>query len=289
MSKKDEKGLIDQIREINEKERVAEHEAERKAFEKRREAEHIQQEQYSKRLQQEKIELMRLKQGVIEQPELVMKEEKVKKVYTPKEKISNFFYHNKMWVIICTCVVVVSGFLLYDYLTTVRPDSTVLILANNYNLSLHTTEMEDLLEKYSSDLNGDGKVSVSVVYSPVSSTEKMKIDNQTYTANMTRLMSELQSGECMLIIADNKTTEQVGLGDVLEDLTSRYSGKKNVNKSGILLNQTKLGEKINCNDIPDDLFIGVRQVTSGTLYEKEMQKNYDEAISELDKFMKELG
>ena len=194
-----------------------------------------------------------------------------------------------MWVIICTCVVVVSGFLLYDYLTTVRPDSTVLILANNYNLSLHTTEMEDLLEKYSSDLNGDGKVSVSVVYSPVSSTEKMKIDNQTYTANMTRLMSELQSGECMLIIADNKTTEQVGLGDVLEDLTSRYSGKENVNKSGILLNQTKLGEKINCNDIPDDLFIGVRQVTSGTLYEKEMQKNYDEAISELDKFMKELG
>ena len=289
MSKKNEKNFIDQMREADEKERASQDESERIASRKREETKHKQQEEYNKRLQQEKIELIRLKQGVIEQSELVVKEEQIKKVYTTKEKISNFFYHNKMWVIICSCVAVVFGFLAHDYLTTVQPDVTVLIVAKDYNLSLYTDEIENVLQKYATDVNGDGKVSVSVEYSPVTKDNKSGVDAQTYQANMTRLIGELQAGQSMLIISDNKTAQQIGLGEELENLTDRYTNKDNVNESGILLTETKLCEKIGDTNLPKDFFIGIRTVAKGTSYEKEMQKNYDESITLLDKFMKELG
>ena len=90
-------------REEEEKERKRQAAAEEAAYHSR--------EEYAKELTEEKIDLIRLKQGVITESDKVFRAEEPQKQYTLWQKIGNWFYHSKWWLGIAVFVVLVAAFL----------------------------------------------------------------------------------------------------------------------------------------------------------------------------------
>ncbi len=281
-----EKSFIEKIKEIDEKERAQEEEAERLRQEKLREQERIEREEYEKRLRQERIELMKLKSGVISEPELVAPEKKEEKVYTFSEKVSNFFYHNKLYIIITTIVVALAAFFIYDIATAENPDANVLIIYSDDQLALKTSELQGIFEKYAEDRNGDGKVLVSVQYTPID--DSASSDPQTYQANTTKLIGEIQANDSLIVIGNTSTLEKIGLKEYCVDFSAIYPNNPAAQKIGIELSKTKLGEKLGLSSpLSDDAYLCVQQIDENA--KEKIKANHEHALSIAGKFLKELS
>ena len=88
--KKKGKSFLQTYREVNEKARAEELKRESEAEAARAERERQARAAYNEKLRQERLELMKLKQGIISEAD-IPKEEVVQKEYSIWEKISNFF------------------------------------------------------------------------------------------------------------------------------------------------------------------------------------------------------
>ncbi len=200
MSKKDKRGrqpgLLDAARALEEQR--AQEAAQAKELARR--AEEEKQKAYEEQLRQERLELLRLKQGVIDESETIHEEKEAPKKYTIWQKISNFFYHNKWWMGMAAFFVFVGGYLTYQTLTTVHPDMIVLLLVHDdYFNAACSDNICALFEQYIGDENGDGRVDVDVYYIPAS---EATAERSGYTGDSTKLFAEFQTGEAVLVISD---------------------------------------------------------------------------------------
>ena len=272
--KEKKRSFMDVYREVNEKERAEELKRESElaaaAAEKERQARAA----YAEKLRQDRLELLKLKQGVISEEDLP-KEEKVEKHYTIWEKIGNFFYHNKVMIILGTMFAALAIFLVYDLVTTVRPDVAVMVLAEDYWFDYIMTDMEQVLERYCEDYNGDGKVFVRVTYLPV------KVSNNVlHESDRVKLMGEFQGEDSIVVIADKESCELFGIEEgVLADLSEIYPGDENVDALGYMLSGTDFAKDIGYEDLADNLFIGFRKPQSGIgLNEERFNTNFNNAV-----------
>ncbi|MCH5348132.1 MAG: hypothetical protein J1E40_02310 [Oscillospiraceae bacterium] len=272
--KKKVKSFMDVYREVNEKERAEELKRESELAAAAAERERKARNEYAEKLRQDRLELLKLKQGVISEEDLP-KEEKVEKHYTVWEKIGNFFYHNKIAVILGTMFAALAIFLIYDLVTTVRPDVAVMVIAEDPNFDFIVGDMQQVLERYCGDFNGDGKVLVRVTYMPVKYTGDMYHEN-----DMVKLMGEFQGEDSIVVIADRDSCETFGINEnVLADLSGEFPDDENVNPLGYMLSGTSFKEDIGYDDLSDDLFIGFRMPQSGIgLNEEKFQNNFESAI-----------
>ena len=273
--KKKGKSFMQVYREVNEKEQAEKLRQESELEAKRAERERRERENYAEKLRQERLELLKLKQGVISEEDLP-KEEKVEKHYTIAEKIGNFFYHNKIYIIIGTLFAALAIFLIYDLLSTVRPDVAVMIIAVDDEFQYITSDMEKVFERYCRDYNGDGKIYVRVSYLPANDGEVSYFQQ----ANSTKLMAEFQAEDSIVVIADRETCEDMGITEgVLADLRDIYPGDESASELGYMLNGTSFAEDIGYDGLSDDLFIAFRLPRSGFgASENSFQQNYDNAI-----------
>lgn len=280
-----EKSFMDQIRAVDEKERLAEEEKQRAQQEERARIEKIEQEKYNKKLQLERIELMRLRQGVLAEPELVKAEEKIQKIYTPKEKIANFFYHNKIYIILVSFFAILAGIFVYDLVTAVHPDANVLVVSTSNALYLKIEEMEKLFEEYAPDFDGDDKVYVPVSYIPTD--DAASDDPMTYQANVTKAIGEIQSNDSVLLIASEATIQHMELGEFLVDLKARYPEKDFINEYGIVLKDTKLKEKLGLEEIDGDVMLCVQKISEKA--NDEVKLKHENSLAIVDAFMQDVG
>ena len=86
-------------------------------------------EEYAKELAEEKVDLIRLKQGVITDSDKVFRSDDAPKEYTLWQRIGNWFYHAKWWLGIAVFFVLLGAFLIYDYVTRENPDFRILVLS----------------------------------------------------------------------------------------------------------------------------------------------------------------
>ncbi|MBE6862832.1 MAG: hypothetical protein E7497_08090, partial [Ruminococcus sp.] len=86
----------------------------------------MQEEAREKRLLEEKKELIRLKQGQIEESEIIHEEASEAVKLTVWQSFKNFIYHNKWWLGIGLFFAFVAVFLIYDLATKERPDMIIL-------------------------------------------------------------------------------------------------------------------------------------------------------------------
>lgn len=123
--------------------------------------------------------------------------EKHPKLYKAYKWAENQWYHNKP-AILCTAFfafVIIFG--LAQCLSKIQPDYKILLCTDQYLSSDVRSAMEVYFEQFAEDLNGDGEKVVHIMNCTSGA------DNDEYTANMTTLLSELQMGEAVLIIADD--------------------------------------------------------------------------------------
>lgn len=276
--KEKKKSFMDVYREVNAKERADELKREAELEAQKAERERRSRESYEAKLRQERLELLKLKQGVISEEDMP-REVVVEKHYTIWQRIGNFFYHNKLYIIFGTFIAALAAFLIYDIVTTVRPDAVVMIVANDDRFDFAAETASNLLEQYCRDYNGDGKISVRVSYLPVN----REGDSTMYyrQADSTKLMAEFQGTEAIMVLGDRETCEQLGIENgVLADLSEYFPGDENVSELGYMLSGTSFAADIGCEGLADNLFMGFRQPKKGGLgtSEEDFQKNFNNAI-----------
>ena len=246
-------------------------------------------EEYERKLLEEKKELMRLKQGLINEEESTVHEEKEEEIkLTFGNKISNFFYHNKWWLGIAAFFTLLGVYLIYDLITTPRPDVEILMLCDNNDVGTSVC-IEDYFTDFAEDFNGNGKVLASVNYIPYSDDEY-----SNYTNGVTgKLSAFLSSAEAIIIIGNQKTAEEVLVPeDTLADLSSLYPDDPHVKDWFYYLKDTKFAEKIGVpeSSITDDMFLAIRKpIALANDSKEEMQKTYDKDFPVFDRIIKSLS
>ncbi len=286
--------VLENMRRINEKQHREELEAEAEREKERAEKERLERERYEKKLERDRIELMKLKQGIISDEDIPHEAEPVKE-YTAWEKIGNFFYHNKMPLIVGAVIVLLAVFLIRDVVTNKKPDVAIMIMASDSELDFRTGDIEKLLEPYCEDFNGDGEVYVRVSYLPAVYSDD-NLDAYFNQSAQTKLMAEFQSGDSIIVIADADTCHTVGIDTVSEngnpvdpilvDMRTIYPDDENCIELGYMLSGTSFAEDIKYTAMSDSLFIGFRlpREALGVNMEK-FTANYNNALKLWDNYL----
>ncbi|MGN0554105.1 MAG: hypothetical protein ACI4I1_12035, partial [Oscillospiraceae bacterium] len=258
--------VLKNMRRLNEKQKREELEAEAEKEREIAERQRLERERYEKKLEHDRIELMKLKQGVISEED-IPREEEVVKEYTVREKIGNFFYHYKITVLVVVLVAALFVFLIGDIITNKSPDVSVMILATDSEFQFRTNDIETMLEAYCEDFNNDGEVYVRVSYLPAIYNEN-DVDTYFNQSYQTKLMAEFQGGDSIIVIADSETCQAVGIDSVSEngnpvdrilvDMRTVYPEDENSMELGYMLSGTSFAEDIKYTAMSDSLFIGFR-------------------------------
>lgn len=227
--------------------------------------------QRDKRIQAEKIELIKLKSGVIEQSESIKEEHDQIRELHGFEKISNFWFHHKIMILFTAFLVLVCAFIFYNTLSKDQPDLTVMMIANN-GLAYRQEELEDFFEKYTEDLNGDGKVYVSVLIAPLDN----KSHDELMMSNQSKFFANLQTADCMLFITDSNTDDDIK-NLMKSDLNKDFIDNDYITTQGLSLNMKLFAQQIKFENMPNDVILSIRQpVKTINSSLEEMEESYAE-------------
>ena len=149
--------------------------------------------------QKDLLELKKMQQGLIYSP----KEEKdVKTPQTFKEKKENFFYHYKAVFIGVIAIVVIITFAVFDMVTKTKYDNTPVLFTYEYYSSPYVKEIEETLEIYCEDIDGNGEISVSVL----DCSFNLASTGYEYQKNQrSKLQARIASGQTMLFLLDESS------------------------------------------------------------------------------------
>lgn len=266
-----------------EEERARQEELRRKLEERRKKAA----EARDKRLEEERLELLRLKTGVIEESEIIHEEEPEEIHQTFGQKIGSFFYLNKWWLGICTMIALIAVFLTVNLLSKPRPDMIVLLIGDNYVLG-EESQLQSYIESFTPDNNNNGKILASVYYIPYTDNERDNYVNSVPS----KLTAELQSADSVIIIGNKLITDVITPENVLTDLSELYPDNEHVDKYKFMLSDTDFAEKVGvpADIITDDWFIAIRKPQE-LLYSKKknMEKTYDKDFPTFDAIIRDLS
>lgn len=280
------KSLMETMREIDAKEAQREAEAEERRQALLAEREKKEKEAYAKKIQQERIELMRLKQGIITESDTIREEPKQTEKLSFWKKIGNFFYHSKWWLGVTVIIGGIFVFLFVDYVTRVRPDMIVMLLTDDTEMQNHSQQLEEYLEQFTEDVNGDGKVQVDIYAIPIG--DRIN-ETDFYNGNATKLSAEFQMGESVMVITDAKANEFIMADETLMDLSETYPGHENIRGNGYYLRHTDFATKIDYpGNVDRDLSIGLRKPIKTSDSKEKMQETYDVAEQVFLRIMEDL-
>lgn len=280
--KKNGKSFLQTYHEVNEKARAEELKREREAEAERAERERQARAAYAEKLRQEKLELLKLKQGIISEEE-IPKEEVVQKEYSIWEKISNFFYHNKLYIIAAAVITLIAVFLIYDLVTTVKPDVSVMFIAYDDQVQFITEDMEDVLAKYAQDYNGDGKIKIRVSYTPAVLPDSDEASYLYYNnSDQVKITAEFIGSDTIIVIGDKNSFSTIGINPndgSFADLNEYFPDDENVTEVGYWLHGTSFNEDIGYEDLSDELYVAFRHPQNTVVVKgSELEKNFGNAI-----------
>ena len=246
-------------------------------------------EAYDKRIIEEKKELMRLKQGVIEESSLIPENEDETEIRLSLwGKIKNFLQHNKWWLGLACFAVLLGGYLVHDILTKPRPDMIVLLIGK-YPSIAEAEYLSDYVESFADDFNGNGKTEAEVYYIDYNSEN----DYANYVnGSDTKLTTEMQIADAVMVIADKNFTDMIEAENVFVDLSELFPDNEHIDKQFFYLKDTDFAKHVCAakSDIHDDTYIAVR-APKRLLYADadDMQKTYDKDMPVIRKIIEDLS
>lgn len=239
-------------------------------------------EEYAKELAEEKVDLIRLKQGVIDQSDKITGTAEPEKKYTLWQKIGNWFYHSKWWLGIASFCVIVAAFLVYDYVTREDPDLRMMLLTDHADLFAETDKLEAWLQTMCDDYTEDGEVLVRTIYIPVSK-QSMEMSGNYSTAYNSQLLVQFQSCTCMLVLVDPEAETYLAPDDMFVKLDELYPDHSNISGRKFLLDHTDFAEQAGLSvELHPGSYLALRIPAENMNSQEETQKAYDEAKLLLD-------
>ncbi len=266
-----EKRLADEERRKREETEEQQRQREEEAIRRARDAEKARE----RRIAQERLELIKMKQGIADEEETIKEEHEVYEELHGLKKLENIWYHDKMWIIIGTFVLMVVGFITYDTVTKVNPDLELLLICDNQLQQNQSCELlARRIEKYTPDLNDDGKIKVTVISCAVNPDKY----DQFYTINSQKFYANLQQGRIIMVITDSALDPDLNELFTTE-LPQKIEGNRYIDEQGLHLDFGFLAEELNCAAMPNDVYIRMRNpIKTLSDSQKKMQSNYDTAL-----------
>lgn len=275
-------------REIEARERREADLKERARQKREEEAAYQAREEYAKELHEDKVDLIRLKQGVITDSDKVFPEQEAPKKYTVWQKIGNWFYHSKWWLGIAVFCTLVGAFLVYDFITRKDPDVSVLILTDNVYVYNKSDELCAWLQDMCEDYNGDGKKFVQSVYIPVSKAE-MESGSSYASANNTQLMVQMETSICMLVMANDEAADYLQPELIFEDMERLYPDCPYAEGYKLKIAGTAFEEIMQLDQpLTEDTYLALRIPVERMSSLEEMKESYDHAKKLLDVLVPQL-
>lgn len=225
-------------------------------------------EERAAREREERIALLKMKQGIIEESEIIPE---TGYAPPPKEnawqRLSSFVYRNKIFVVLGVLFAAIAALIIYQFATRRKEDLHVLLVAYDPNsmMMLYAEDIAEALEKYCPDFDGNGKVHVTVNFIDRSQREG---GSQYDDTQRQRLNAELEYGSAQLIITDEGFTERVNFDESTTDdeamrayfteQTDKFGEDELFCGVGIRANKTVLTNQIDWKDCPDNVLLLIR-------------------------------
>lgn len=193
---------------------------------------------------------------------------------TPKDKLSNFWYHYKWPVIIGGIVLVFLVILIGQAATRDDPDYNLILATEKYVDQAAADLLGEELQAYGRDLDGDGKVEVAVETLVTGDATQMGM------ANKTKLMAHLSSGDVMFFVFDKASYEgtiEPQLKDGYQFFTALDTNLSGVEGDGLYWNwkDDPLRGLEELSGLPENLYFGVRDATGTAASQKSRQMHTD--------------
>ena len=236
--------------------------------------------------QDDKRELLKLKQGLIEESETIVEQKREVVELHGWKKVSNFFYHYKWHVIVAAFFVAVISFFVYDLVKKEQGDMRVLVVTKESEtakqVNYKTKDIELAFEKYCPDFDDSGYVHVDTYNIDLSE----NIQQDYMLASVTKLKGEITYGEAQLYIMDTPSFESVIVnGDTsgFVNIEELYPDCEQADGVFYHLKGTEFSYMANYVEAcPDDLFIVVRRTTDVTANKERAEKAQKRALEVLD-------
>ena len=247
----------------------------------------------------DKRELLKLKQGLITESELIKEEgaaaDKAQyEVKGFKNKVANFFYLYKWQVIVVLFFAVIISTLTYTTMAKEKADIRVLIFSEDRDISgllyFKTHDIELALEQYTPDFDQNKNVHADTYYIDMNPNQ----DGTNYMVNQTKLMSEVGMATAQLYIADRAQLSTI-LGDQeesrgFEDLSALYPDDPQVtDKYYYKVKGSPFAETaMFLESCPEDLYIAVRSndFSGYTKVDDSTKEDHRRALDVLDNIVK---
>lgn len=274
--------------EIEAQARRAEEMKERERQAQESEAAYQAREEYAKELAEDKVDLIRLKQGVITESDKVFRAEEPEKHYSIWKKIGNWFYHSKWWLGIAAFCVILAAFLIYDYVSREDPDLRMLLLTEHPVLYSESNKLCEYLETLCPDYTEDGEVLVQTVYIPVSKESMENSGNYSASFN-SQLLIQFQTSTCMIVLVDPDAEAYLQPEDMFTDLEALYPECPYVDGWKLLLDDTDFAAQFGLSEpLHAGSYLTLRLAAENMNSLEENQEAYDQAKIVMDAIVASL-
>jgi len=226
-----------------------------------------------------RAEFLKLKQ--MQKGELAPEPKPSEIAYKPKtfkEKVANFWFQYKVHTIVTVLVVAVLAVCIAQCASRVESDLEIVYFSYNTVLDQQLDGMADYFEKYAQDINGDGKVNVTILNCGYSENN----NNYQYRNTMIqKLQAALVANEkALLFITDE---ESIKYFDNISGAEDMFEGEPYL-----------LGERFyketaskDFGELPKGLQISCRNISGKAIEKNKDIKIYYDASKELIKALKE--
>lgn len=212
----------------------------------------------------EKRELLKLKQGLIEESDVVEDYELSHDYVKPtgSKSVENFFYHYKWHVIAIAFAALMIGVMVVQTVTREKNDLYVLAVSTQNKSGIYVKQMdiENALEQYCPDFDGNGYVHVGVNFINLSVEGGLTeySDAEGYKFN-----AELFTGDAQMFLADDGILEKIyeiaeGEIELFIDFSEQYPDETFYEGQGLQLNTTDFTESAKWTSCPDMVGLYIR-------------------------------
>ncbi len=216
-----------------------------------------------RRLMDERRELLKMKQGLIDESELIPQDGYIKPE-KPRgwKRVENFLYQYKWILGVVIFGIVVAAILIGQLLTKEREDLYVLCIStdNTDGFYLKREDIELTLEKYCPDFDENGYVHVGVNYINLAEENQ---NSGAYDADIIKFQAEIMTGDSQIYLTDTgilALMEQAVRDEIqfFRDFSEEYPDAELYEGCGLQLNSTGFTSLARWETCPDTVGLYVR-------------------------------